>query len=151
MADYYPPASFHFRVEFLDIDTVDNDVLFQSVSGLSASIETENVKEGGENRFTHTLPVRSQYSDLVLKRGVLKDSGVVAWCRDALEGFSFRPSTVLVHLLNDEHEPLVTWNVVHAWPKKWSVADLDAEKSAILIETLELNYNFFTVNHSAPS
>ncbi len=150
MTDYYPPASFHFRVEFLDIDTVDNDVLFQSVSGLSASIETENVKEGGENRFTHVLPVRSQYSDLVLKRGVLKDSGIIQWCRDALEGFLFQPTTVLVHLLNDEHEPLVTWNLVHAWPKKWSAADLDAEKNSVLIETLELSYNFFTVNHSAP-
>ncbi len=151
MADYYPPAGFHFRVEFLDIDTVDNDVLFQSVSGLSASIETESIKEGGENRFTHALPVRSQYSDLVLKRGVLKDSGIVAWCRDALEGFSFQPITVLVHLLNEKHEPLVTWNIAHAWPKKWATADLDAEKSAVLIETLELSYNFFTVNHSASS
>lgn len=151
MADYYPPAGFHFRVEFLDIDTVDNDVLFQSVSGLSASMETESVKEGGENRFTHALPVRSQYSDLVLKRGLLVDSGVVRWCRDAIEGFTFQPSGVLVHLLNDAHQPLVTWSLVHAWPKKWSVADLDAEKSAVLIETLELSYNFFTVTYSPQS
>ena len=147
---YIPPVSFHFRVVFLDIDTVDNDMLFQSVSGLSASIETDSVKEGGENRFTHTIPVRSQYDDLILKRGVLTDSGVIRWCRDALEGFTFQPTTVLVQLLNDEHQPLVTWNVIHAWPKKWSVTDLDAEKSELLIETLELSYDFFTVDHSAP-
>lgn len=150
MADYRPPASFHFQVEFLDIQTVDNDILFQSVSGLTVSMETESIKEAGENRFEHVLPVRSKYTDLVLKRGVLKDSGVIAWCRDAVEAFVFKPTTVLVHLLNDEHQPLITWNVVHAWPKKWSVADLNAEQSAVLIETLELNYNFFTVNHSAP-
>lgn len=151
MAEYYPPPGFHFRVEFLDIDTVDNDVMFKSVSGLSATLETETVKEGGENRFSHELPVRSQYSDLILKRGVLTDSGLIAWCRNALEGFSFEPATVLVHLLNEEHEPLVTWNVVHAWPKKWSTADLNSEGREVLVETLELSYTFFTVNHSPPS
>lgn len=150
MADYQPFASFHFRVDFLDIQTVDRDVLFQSVSGLEATVDTEEVKEGGENRFTHALPVRSKYSDLVLKRGALTDSGVIAWCRDALEGARIQPSTVLVHLLNEAHEPLVTWNVVHAWPKKWSMTELHSEKSEVLIETLELNYNFFTVSHSAP-
>ncbi|GJL83493.1 MAG: hypothetical protein DHS20C01_31270 [marine bacterium B5-7] len=148
MTEYYPPASFHFRVEFLDIATISNDVLFQSVSGLTGTMETETVKEGGENRFSHVLPVRSQYSDLVLKRGVLKDSGIITWCREALESFSFQPITVLVHLLNDKHEPLITWNIVHAWPKKWSTADLNAEQNSILLETLELSYNFFTVNHS---
>ena len=120
-------------------------MLFESVSGLSASVETENVKEGGENRFTHTLPVRSQYSDLVLKRGVLTDSHVVAWCRDAIEGFTFQPITVLVKLLNEEHQPLVTWNIVHAWPKKWSVSDLNAESSEIVVESLELAYQYFEV------
>ena len=148
MADYRPPVGFHFRVEFLDIQTVADDILFQSVSGLTVTMETESVKEGGENRFEHVMPVRSKYSDLVLKRGVLVDSGVIAWCRDAMEAFIFEPTTVLVHLLNANREPLITWNVVHAWPKKWTVADLNAEQSSVLIETLELNYNFFTVNHS---
>jgi phage tail-like protein len=151
MTEYYPPPGFHFRVDFPEISSVENDVLFQSVSGLSASIETESVKEGGENRFSHELPVRSKYSDLILKRGLLTNSDVIAWCRDALEGFVFRPTTVLVHLLNEKHEPLVTWNLVHAWPKKWSTADMNAEKGEVLIETLELNYNFFTLNHSSPS
>lgn len=152
MPEPYPPAGFHFRVEFQDVPgLVDGDFHFQSVAGLSSSFETEKVKEGGENRFTHALPVRTEYPDLVLKRGVVKDSGLIRWCRAALEGFSFRPSTVVVTLLNEEHEPLVSWNVVHAWPTKWSTADLDAEKSAVLIETLELSYNYFTVDHSAPS
>ena len=147
MAGYYPPPGFHFRVDFIDIEATEKDTYFRSVSGLAATMETESVKEGGENRFVHELPVRTKYSELVLKRGVLTDSKVIAWCRDALEGFSFQPTTVLVHLLNDNHEPLVTWNVVHAWPKKWSTADFNAESSDVLVETLELNYNFFTVDH----
>jgi phage tail-like protein len=36
--------------------------------------------------------------------------------------------------------------VVHAWPKKWSLSDLDAEQSGIAIETLELHYRTFSIN-----
>jgi phage tail-like protein len=150
MAFYYPPPGFHFKVEFLDIQSIANDILFQNVSGLEVSMETEPLKEGGENRFEHVLPTRSKYNDLVLKRGVLTDSGVIKWCRNAIEKFEFKPTTVLVQLLNEEHEVLVEWKLFHAWPKKWSVAELNAEQSAVLIETIELTYNFFKVNHSNP-
>lgn len=150
MATYYPPVGFHFRVDFLDIQTVEDDIRFQSVSGLTVDMETETIKEGGENRFTHTLPGRTKYSNLVLKRGVLTDSGVISWCRDAFENFTFQPTTVQVHLLNTSHEPLISWTLTHAWPRKWSVSDLNAAEGSVLVETLELTYNFFTVNHSAP-
>jgi phage tail-like protein len=150
MAFYYPPPGFHFKVEFLDIQAIENDILFQNVSGLEVSLETESIKEGGENRFEHVLPTRSKYNDLVLKRGVLKDSGVIKWCRKAIENFDFKPTTVLVQLLNEEHEVLIEWKLFHAWPKKWSIAELNAEQSAVLVETIELSYNFFKVNHSTP-
>lgn len=150
MAFYYPPPVFHFKVEFLDIQASGDDILFQSVSGLNVSLETESIKEGGENRFEHTIPTRSKYTDLVLKRGVLTDSGVIKWCRQAIEQFEIKPATVLVILLNENHEPLIEWKLFHAWPKKWSVADLDSGQNSVLIETIELNYNFFTVNHSSP-
>jgi phage tail-like protein len=150
MAFYYPPPAFHFKVVFLDIQTSDKDILFQSVSGLNASLETESIKEGGENRFEHTVPTRSKYTDLVLKRGVLMDSGVIKWCREAIEQLNVKPATVLVILLDEHHNSLIEWTLFHAWPKKWTVADLDAGQSSVLIETIELNYNFFTVNHSSP-
>jgi len=68
---YYPPVGFHFKVEFVGIGN-DNDVRFQSVSGLSVEFDTEAYEEGGENRFEHTLPVRTKYPDLSLKRGSAK-------------------------------------------------------------------------------
>lgn len=151
MSFYYPPPGFHFKVEFLDIQAVGDDILFQNISGLEVSLETEAIKEGGENRFEHAVPTRSKYNDLILKRGVLKDSGVIKWCRKAIERFEFHPTTVLVHLLNEEHEVLIEWKLFHAWPKKWSIAELNAEQSSVLVETIELSYNFFNVNHSDPT
>ena len=145
MNNPYPPVSFHFKVEFNGISSQDKDVQFQSVSGLSVDIETEEFAEGGENRFKHKCPVRSKFPNLVLTRGMVTDSQLIKWCRNAIESFEFEPVDLTVKLLNENHEPLVTWNVVHAYPIKWEVAELDAEQSKVTIETIELAYNYFTL------
>lgn len=141
---YYPPAGFHFSVEFLGIG-IDNDTRFQSVSGLTVEYETETYKEGGENRFEHKLPVRTKFADLSLKRGMLIDSRVIAWCKRALFDREFLPAIVVVKLLNAEHQPLKTWRVHNAWPKKWAVSDLNANENTVVVETLDLCYSYFTV------
>ncbi|MGM0621102.1 MAG: phage tail protein [Bacteroidota bacterium] len=142
MANYYPPLGFHFKVEFSHIE---GEFQFQSVSGLTVELETEQIAEGGENRFKHQMPVRTKFPNLVLKRGLLVNSGLVKWCRDAVEDYDITPVDLTISLLNEEHEPLMTWNVVHAYPVKWAMADFNAEESKIVIETIELAYNYFNI------
>ncbi|MGJ0482918.1 MAG: phage tail protein [Methylomicrobium sp.] len=144
MVDYYPPLGFYYKVEF-GISQDKNDARFQSVSGLSVEYDYETYKEGGENRFEHKLPVRSKYADLVLKRGMLADSSVLQWFLDAFNQRSFKASDVNVILMNEKSEPLRTWKIAHAIPKKWLVSDLNANESAVVIETLELTYRYFTI------
>lgn len=146
MARNYPPVGFHFKVVFSGIGDNDIDSRFQSVSGLSMEMETETVTEGGENRYQHVLPLRLQSPTLVLKRGLVKDSKLLKeWCKDAFLSLNIKPVDMTVSLLNEEHEPLMTWNIKHAWPRKWSHSDLDAEQNALAIETFELQYQFFTL------
>ena len=141
---YYPPVGFHFKVEFVGIGN-DNDIRFQSVSGLSIEYDTESFKEGGENRFEHKLPVRTKYADLSLKRGMLTDSKVIEWCLKAFENREFQPAQINVLLLNENHQPIKRWEVIDAWPKKWSVSDLNALENGVVIETLDLAYKYFNV------
>ncbi len=141
---YYPPVGFHFKVEFTGIGN-DNDCRFQSVSGLTVEYDTESFKEGGENRFEHKLPVRTKYNDISLKRGMLTNSLVIAWCKQAFENRIFLPLMVNITLLNEKHEPLKVWEIVDAWPKKWSVSDFNAQENSIVVETLDLAYKYFNV------
>ncbi len=141
MANYYPPVGYHFSVEFPTVSK--GEFQFQSVSGLTATLDTEDVAEGGENRFKHKLPVRTGYSNLVLKRGLAVKSDLIKWCREAIEDLNIKPVNVIVKLLNEKHEPLMTWNVVHAYPVKWEVSGFDAEESKLVIESIELVYNYF--------
>jgi phage tail-like protein len=142
---YYPPVGFHFKVEFVNIGN-DNDIRFQSVSGLNVEYDVESIKEGGENRFEHKLPVRSKYPDLALKRGMLVDSKIIQWCLDAFQKRSFQPAEINIMLLNEQHTPIKTWHVHRAWPRKWIVSDFNAQENSIVVETLELSYTYFTLN-----
>lgn len=151
MDPLYPPVSFHFKVEFNfkqefhGVAAQKDDIMFQSVGGLSSEMQTETAKEGGENRFEHELPVRTKFTNLVLKRGVIKDSSLIKWCLNTFQQLDIRPVDLEVKLLNEKHEPLMTWAVKQAWPKKWAIEDLNAMESKVLIESLELRYQYFTI------
>ena len=58
---YYPPVGFYFKVDIGVSGAYRTDSEFQSVSGLSVDIETEEFAEGGENRFKHKLPVKTKF------------------------------------------------------------------------------------------
>lgn len=145
MSNYYPPVGFHFRIQFGLEGIGENDFRFREVSGLSMEVEEESYSEGGELRFTHKLPVRARFPDLSLKRGLLTDSVVRKWCEEAIYNFNFQPITVWVTLLNEKHQPLMTHIIVNAWPKKWSISDYNAESSAIVVESLDLGYQYAKV------
>lgn len=145
MALYRPPVGFHFRVEVLGMPG-ENDMRFTEVGGLAAELVAEEVPEGGENRFVQRYPVRAKYPDLVCKRGLLVNSQVWDWVRKAIEDLDATPQDIDVTLLNDAHEPLMTWHVRGAWPLKWAVSDLNASTNAVVVETLTFAYQSFSVD-----
>lgn len=147
MPPYYPPVSFHFKVEVIGLSG-ENDTRFTDVAGLSVEVGTEELAEGGENRFIQKYPGRVKYPELVLKRGLLVKSQVFTWIRDCLDRDQLKPKNVDVKLLNAEHEPLITWHLVNAYPTKWAVSDLNSTGNTVVVETLQLYYQFFTVDKS---
>lgn len=156
MVGDYQITSFHFQVTFHGLNSFrgkgqKEDLRFQSVSGLNVQLDTESYKEGGENRFEHVVPVRSKYPDLVLKRGVFQpnESVLTEWCINAFDNMIFKPINLSVDLLDESHNKLLHWDIIHAYPKNWKLSDFNAEKGEVLIETFELNYNYFRLNSSA--
>src|SRR4051794_39688899 len=116
---YYPPVGFHFDVRILDAYsaasivggqmgiTPNVDGSFQEVSGISVSIETEDLREGGENRFVYKIPKGYiSYTPLVLKRGLVSATSALGeWCKETFEnGFenSILTKDILVSLLNED-------------------------------------------------
>ena len=138
-----PPLKSRFWVSFGGLTPSPLDLRFQRVSGLTAELKTVSVNEGGENRYTHRLPERVEYANnLLFERGLAVFSAMDVAFDLAMSFLSFNPTTVLVILMNeDPPTPLAAWSFRNAYPVKWSVVDLDANKEEILIETLELAYS----------
>lgn len=145
---FLPPLGFHFKVEVLGLSNRSDDLRFTEVSGLSFEVAAEEVPEGGENRFVQKYPGRTKYADLVLKRGLLKNSEVWNWLERSVDTLEIEPKDVDVTLLNEDHEPLMTWHLVMAWPVKWSVSDLNATNNNFVVESLQLSYQYFRFDKS---
>jgi phage tail-like protein len=145
MADnFYQNVNFHFRVNFTLSTAKSVDVKFQSVTGLDSTIDTETIREGGENRFEHVIPTRRKYGPLILKRGLLgpDSSGVTTWLKQTFDDEIYQTlSTVHIYLLGEKHIPILQWTINNVWPRSWKIGELNAERSEVLLETLELSYN----------
>ncbi len=139
------PVAFHFNVDFplLGVKTP-----FQEVSGIGTELETEDLAEGGENRFVHKLPKRIKHQNLVLKGAVTEDgSPLVRWCKSVLESEVILPVIAMpltVMLLDKDAMPMRSWSFSDTYPVKWEVDPFGALKNELAIEKIELSYAYAT-------
>jgi phage tail-like protein len=141
----YPPSAFYFKVVFgSGSEGVDSS--FQDVSGISSEMSTEDVSEGGENRFVHKLPTTIKHGNLELKRGIAPASSpLVSWCQEVMEGdfiAAIVPRTISVYLLNENAEPIRGWTFANAFPIKWEVESFNSTKNEVAIEKIVFSYTY---------
>jgi phage tail-like protein len=148
----YPLAAFAFSV-CIDKGTDPTDAAFREVSGISTEMQIESLAEGGENRFVHQLPKGNKQGKLSLKRGIVaKNSQLVAWCKQVLEGglgdgakALIVPKQVLVSLLDADLNPVRTWTFTNAYPVRWELEALNATKNEVAVERIDLAYQYATL------
>lgn len=140
-----PPPAFSFRVSFGNWALKD-ETAFQEVSGINTEVETEEVVEGGENRYVQRLPKGVKHSPLELKRGVgALNSPLVTWCRQIMEGeFTGQIMTtpLTVYLMDINGMPLRGWLFADAFPIKWDIEAFNSTKNEVAIEKIVLTYTY---------
>jgi phage tail-like protein len=142
-----PPLSHRFGVFFFATGVIPNpiDIRFQKVSGLNAEVNTDTINEGGQNLYTHRIPTKINYNNLVLEKGIVTGSPLHIEFNSTLSFFRFAPSNVMVTLFSETSIPIAGWLFMKAYPVKWSIADFDANANAVVIETMELAYTRFQI------
>ncbi len=148
----FSPTSATFMVE------VDGRPLgqFSEASGLSVTVEVEEVVEGGQNFHTHKLPGRFTFDNVRLKRGITQDNGFLVWI-DASSAGAFekngnklKRTTVAITLVSADGQRLRTWTLQEAFPVSWSGPDFSISNDDFPIEELEIAHHGFTVtDHKA--
>ncbi len=133
---------FRFGVFFFAGGIIPNpfDIRFQRVSGLGATIQTIDHREGGQNAFTHKLPDGISHENIVFERGMVVGSPLNVEFNIALSFYSMAPSNVLIMLFNGDTIPIGGWLCIKAYPVRWSTSDLNAGDDSVVIDTFELAY-----------
>ncbi|MCK6619957.1 MAG: phage tail protein [Calditrichaceae bacterium] len=137
MARKDPYMSFRFRIE---IDGIIEGG-FSEVSGVHATTQVEDFREGGLNSHVHKFPKETTFDNLVLKKGLADSQTLWKWHNDVIAG-KVRRATVHIIMLKDRSEEVAhIWSFKEAYPVKWSGPDFKADGSAVAFETLELAHH----------
>ena len=138
----YPIPKFHFRVEW----GTDFRIGFTEVSGLDFEREVIEYREGNSKNYSKTSqPGMEKLSKITCKRGTFEGDYdfYKEWRKNVLfqegnkTGSQYR-RTVTIILLNENHDPMITWKLRNAWPSKVQSTDLKADANEVAIETMEL-------------
>lgn len=119
-------------------------VSFSKCTGLASEVSTEDYQEGGENRFTHRMPTRSSYPNLVLTQGAGPLQELWDWYGEyQVAGFVIpRDGTItLASSIEGVLAPVRVWSFTRGWPVKITGPDLDAQASAVAIEAVEIAHH----------
>jgi hypothetical protein len=117
-----PLGVFNFYLTLIDASNVAGTLIsaalsykvagFSECSGLEATVEVFDYKEGGLNDYVH--------NDFVLGQGKRKDG--------------------LIVLLDEARLPAKIWRFKRGIPLKWTGPSLNAAQSSVAIESLEISH-----------
>ncbi|MDQ1395047.1 MAG: hypothetical protein QOG64_306 [Acidimicrobiaceae bacterium] len=132
----------------LEVDGVEIGV-FAEVSGLELTVAVDTYEEGGENGFSHKLPGRMSWPNLVFKRGITDSDALFNWVGKssgpgfAANGNKVTRSTGAITLLGSDHKRLRAWEIQAAFPVRWTGPRLDVNTTVPLNEELEVAHHGF--------
>lgn len=134
MAATYPIPKFHFLVQWGG-----TRLGFSEVTGLDIQVEAIEYREGSSPDYSKIkMPGLHKFSNITLKRGTFEtDTEYYAWI-NTVNLNKVERRDVTISLLNEKHEPVMTWRVQNAFPVKVQASDLKADGNEVAIETLEL-------------
>lgn len=143
MATPYPLVKFHFQVEWGG-----TKIGFTEVSGLDVETEVVEYREGSSKEYSKLkMPGMQKYSNITLKRGTFKsDNEYFAWW-NTVKLNTIERRDITISLLNEEHEPVVTWKIKNAWPTKIQSTDLKADGNEVAIESMEIVHEGLTIQN----
>ena len=100
---------------------------FSDVSGLGTDANYSEYRNGNERFNTvRKIPNTHKVDDVTLKRGVVGSDDLWQWLKGVRDGTA-DPRNVTIFLLDEARNPVATWSLRNAQPKKWTGPTLAAK------------------------
>ena len=112
---------------------------FMEVKGLGADLEVTAYPEGGVNDHVHQLPVRHSWGRISLRRGVVRDGGLLwSWYVAGLIQSPGARRDGSIILMTSAGTPAMSWTFHAGLAAKWVGPELNAMQNAVAIEALDI-------------
>lgn len=128
-----PFASFNFLVESGGLLRAG----FSECTGLSSETDPIEYREGDEDTTVRKIPGLKKFGNVTLKRGVVVGQDFFEWRKSVMEGNIDRRDISII-LLDEQRNEQVRYNLINAWPGKWTGPEFKASANEIAVETLEI-------------
>lgn len=129
-------SAFQFQVDFGGGSVAG----FRSISGIGAETAVIEYREGSDKvPSVRKLSGLTRYSNVTLKRGLTQSLDLWQWFLNK----DRRNVTIL--LLDEQFQPQLRVLCRNAWPTRWELSELDASKSELSIETLEIAHEGLSI------
>jgi len=112
---------------------------FSDVSGLGSEISYSEYRNGNE-KFNTVRKVANTFKndDITLKRGLIGSIDLFEWVKQVREGTHER-RTVIITVLDEARQPVLSFRLRNAQPKKWVGPTLAAKGGGeVAMEELQL-------------
>lgn len=139
----YPLPVFHFKVEWGG-----QNVGFSEASGLTQEVQLIEYRDGNSPDYsTVKMPGLHKYNNITLKRGIMKgDNDFFKWL-NTVKLNTIERRNLTISLLNEEHEAVMVWKAVNAFPVKVEGPGLKASGNEVAIESIELAHEGLTLQN----
>ena len=134
-----PYGKFRYKVEIDGLEAGG----FSEASGFDASIDVIEYREGDMVQTPLKLPGLKKYGNITLKQGVADSMVMYEWMIAGVEGEVER-KTITITILDETETATASWQVINAWPAKYTWPDFNATSSEVAIESLEIAHEGMT-------
>lgn len=135
----YPHGKFRYSVEIDGLAAGG----FSEVSGFDASIDVIEYREGDMVTTPLKIPGLKKYGNITLKQGLVDSMVIYDWMMTGVNGAVDR-KTITITLLDQEETAVAAWQVINAWPVKYTAPDFNATSSEVAIEQIEVAHEGMT-------
>lgn len=119
---------------------------FSEVSGLDMESPVIEYRGGSTAGFSPMkMPAMRKFGNITLKRGVTRADEFYTWMSTTKPDAAERHDLV-IRLLDDRHEPVMSWKVKNAVLVKIEGPQLDSRGNDVAIESIELAHEGFEMD-----
>jgi phage tail-like protein len=143
--DKWPIPKFHFSVQW-DGATIS----CQEVTGLKFTTDVIEYRYGDDKTFIKKkIPGLKKFENITLKKGVFQNDLRFYDAWKDVQANKERRKEMIVQLLDEEHNPVMTWTVAKAFVLTLGSPDFNSTSNEIAIETIEIGHEGIELQQEA--